>query len=283
LSRHTGLALLVLLSGAEQAPERSSLVDCLARKPLARWVLPPDLREISGLTFTGDGRLLAHDDERARVVELDYRSGREVKAFSLGTAARVGSIVARGDFEAIAVVADRIFLVTSDGVLYQAREGRDGQVVPFAVTRTGAGARCEVEGLEYEPRDKALLFLCKTARVPRFLRTITILRWSLEGERWLVPGRIAIPLGASFRRTYGNDFRPSDLARDPVTGRYLVIAGLNRAAVELTPEGRLVGAGFLGKHHPQAEGVAVARDGTIVVSDEGGHGLAHLTVYACAR
>ncbi|HEV8356806.1 MAG TPA: hypothetical protein VGQ17_08600 [Gemmatimonadales bacterium] len=277
MSRQAGLALLVLLSAAAQAPDRSSLVDCLARKPRARWLLPPDLREISGLTFTSDGRLLAHDDERARVVELDYRSGREVKAF------RLGSITPRRDFEAIAVAADRVFLVTSEGVLYQAREGRDGQAVPFAVTRTGAGARCEVEGLAYEPRDKALLFLCKTARVRGLLRTITILRWSLEGERWLVPERLMIPLDARFRRSYGNEFRGSDLARDPVTGRYLAIAGLNRVAVELTPEGRLVGAGFLGKHHPQAEGVAVARDGTIVVSDEGGHGPAHLTVYDCAR
>jgi uncharacterized protein YjiK len=252
-------------------------VECLAGKPRARWLLPPDLREISGLAFTDDGRLLVHDDGRARIVELDYRTGRVVKAFELGRPVR------RGDFEGIAIAGPRIFLVTSDGVLYETREGKDRDAVPYRRTPTGAGRLCEVEGLAWEPASLALLFLCKTPRVRGLRHSITMLRWSVDGQRWLVPDRITIPMDKKFRDTYGAEFRGSDLARDPVTGRYLAIAGLNRMAVELTADGRIVGAGFLGKHHPQAEGVAVARDGTILVSDEGVRGPAHLAVYACAR
>src|SRR5205814_2130850 len=68
--RLAALALLVLvpLPGPNRGEAR--LVDCLAAKPRTRWVLPPDLREISGLALTDDGRLLTHDDERARIVEL---------------------------------------------------------------------------------------------------------------------------------------------------------------------------------------------------------------------
>lgn len=277
MSRHTGLALLVLLSAPSPGSDRPTPVECLARKPLARWVLPPDLREISGLVLTGDGRLLVHDDERARIVELDYRTGREVKAFELGHPVR------RGDFESIAMAGPRIFLVTSDGVLYETREGKDRDTVPYSRTPTGAGHLCEVEGLASEPGARALLMLCKTPRVRQLRHAITILRWSVDNHRWLVPDRITIPLDKQFRDTYGAEFRGSDLTRDPVTGRYLAIAGINRMVVELTADGRIVGAGFLGKHHPQAEGVAVAKDGTILVSDEGGRGLAHLAVYACAR
>ncbi len=275
--RPAALALLALLPAAGPAPDGAKLVDCLAAKPRIRWALPPDLREISGLALTDDGRLLTHDDERARIVELDYRKGIEVKAFQLGR------IAVRGDFEGIAVAGPRVFLVTSDGVLYEAREGKDGEAVPFSVTPTHAGALCEVEGLAFEPRDRALLLLCKTPRVAELRHMITILRWSLDGKRWLVPDRITIPMDRAFRTTWGHEFRGSDLARDPVTGHYLAIAGLNGMAIELTAEGRLLGAGPLAKHHPQAEGAAVAKGGTILVSDEGGRGPGHLAVYSCAR
>jgi uncharacterized protein YjiK len=275
--RLAAMVLLALLALPAGVADSSRLVSCLAAKPRLRWALPPDLQEISGLVLTDDGRLLVHDDGRARIVELDYRTGREVKAFELGRPVR------RGDFEGIAVAGPRLFLVTSDGVLYETREGKDRDAVPYTRTPTGAGRLCEVEGLAYEPGSQALLLLCKTARVRDLRHAITILRWSIDGHRWLDPDRITIPLDKPFRDTYGAEFRGSDLARDPVTGRYLAIAGINRMAMELTAEGRIVGAGFLGKHHPQAEGVAVARDGTILVSDEGRQGPAHLAVYACAR
>jgi hypothetical protein len=64
---------------------------------IARWVLPPDLAEVSGLALTSAGRLLAHDDELGRVAEIDYRSGVLVKRFMIGKAP------VRADFEGITV------------------------------------------------------------------------------------------------------------------------------------------------------------------------------------
>src|ERR1043166_5967089 len=238
--RLAALALLVLVPQPAPSPGKARLVDCLAAQPRTRWVLPPDLREISGLALTDDGRLLTHDDNRARIVELDYRKGLEAKAFQLGR------IAVRGDFEGIAVAGPQVFLVTSDGVLYEAREGKNGEAVPYTRTPTRAGALCEVEGLAFEPRDRALLLLCKTPRVAELRPVITILRWSLDGKRWLAPDRITIPMDKAFRDAWGREFRGSDLTRDPVTGHYLAIAGINRLAIELTPDGRIVGAGALG-------------------------------------
>ena len=43
--------------------------------PVARWILPDRLGEISGLTLTEDQRLFAHGDEFGRVYEIDYRRG----------------------------------------------------------------------------------------------------------------------------------------------------------------------------------------------------------------
>lgn len=271
------IAAAVVLLPAVQASTGPSRIACLSRKPSARWSLPPALREISGLALTDDGRLLVHGDESARIVQLDYRTGAIVKSFQMGKPAP------RGDFEGMAVAGPRIVLVTSGGRLYESREGNDGESVPATITETNAGALCEIEGLAWEPKDRALLMLCKTPRRAELSHTVSMLRWSPDQRRWLTPDRISLPIDAALRKMIGREFRGSDLARDPVTGHYLAVAGLNQAVVELTPAGELIGAAPLGRHHPQAEGIAVARDGTVLVSDEGGKGPAHLTVYTCAR
>ena len=57
------------------------------------------LEEISGLAVTREGRVFAHNDERAVFYELDPGSGEILKAFSAG----IGGIP--GDFEGIAILS----------------------------------------------------------------------------------------------------------------------------------------------------------------------------------
>ena len=58
-------------------------------------------------------RLLAHDDEWGVVVEIGYRDGSVVKAFSL----RAGRDPVADDFEGIAAAEGHIYLVTSFGTV----------------------------------------------------------------------------------------------------------------------------------------------------------------------
>src|SRR5215212_5748517 len=55
------------LAAADADPSQQTVV--------AKWIVPPELREISGLALTDDGRVLAHDDEVARVYVIDPRAG----------------------------------------------------------------------------------------------------------------------------------------------------------------------------------------------------------------
>src|SRR6478672_7888993 len=71
--------------------------------PVAKWIMPPELREISGLALTPDGRVLAHDDEVSKVYIIDPRRGIMLKQFTLGTGFR-------GDFESIAVAGSDIYM-----------------------------------------------------------------------------------------------------------------------------------------------------------------------------
>jgi len=118
---------------------------------VARFDLPGRLDEISGLAFSPDGRLFAHDDERGRVHEIDPLTGEVGKRFDLGA----GPVA--DDFEGIAIVGERFFLVSSTGRLYEFREGDDRAIVAYRVTDTGLGRGCEIEGLDWDPAADELL------------------------------------------------------------------------------------------------------------------------------
>jgi len=239
--------------------------------------LPHALREISGLAVTDDGRVLAHDDERGVIYELDYRRGAIVKAFSLGAPP------IHGDFEGIAVAGPRIFLMTSTGLLYETREGRDGASVPYVRYDTGLGALCELEGLAYEPADRTLVIPCKRPHTRALVGMVTLFRWSVE-QRRPAASRVSIGLAAIVSGTGTRGFAPSAVERDPRSGHYVVVAGPERAVAEVTRDGALVAARLLPRGlHRQPEGITFVGDSVVLISDEGGDRRGTLTWYSHVR
>ena len=118
-------------------------------------VLPKSLREISGLAVADDGRIFTHNDENSEVSQVDPATGNIVKRF------HVGEKGMKGDFEGIAVVGARFFLVSSRGELYEFAEGADEAVVPYEIRKTGLNVENDVEGLCYDPETQSLLLACK--------------------------------------------------------------------------------------------------------------------------
>jgi len=90
--------------------------------PVAMWIMPNELKEISGLALTADGKVLAHDDEIGRVYVIDPRGGVILKRFNLGESPP------HGDFEAITVAGSDIYLLDSNGKLYVFQDGADGSL-----------------------------------------------------------------------------------------------------------------------------------------------------------
>jgi uncharacterized protein YjiK len=177
--------------------------------------MPGRLDEISGLALTSEGRLFAHNDEHASVYEVDVGTGTVTRGFSLGDPA------VRGDFEGIAVVGERIFLVTSRGMLYEFREGPPGSSVAFRETDLGVGDHCEVEGLAHHAADASLLVACK--EVTPDDSHVVIHRVPLDPTRGqLAPIRVA---KERIRAAGGTrNFSPSAVAIDPETGHLVLLA-----------------------------------------------------------
>ena len=253
------------LSGADSAGD--------PEVPLARWMLPTSLNEISGLALTSDGRLLVHGDESAQVWEIDYRRGLLVKRFSLG------ANPIKGDFEGITIANDVVWLLDSKGKLYEFKEGPDDAHVDFRMHDTGLKKDCEFEGLAYDPTLKALLLACKNIKAKADRNAVIIYRWSLAAtDSASRLTRMLLPVSSVRGGNSWNSLQVSDITVDPATGNYVLIASKERAIIEISPAGEAVSARSLPEGHEQPEGVAIAKS-LLLVSDEAAKGQASITIY----
>ena len=92
----------------------------------------------------------------------------------------------------------------------------------------------------------------------------------------------AIRVQAAGLEAFGlaDHFAPSGVEVDPETGFLILISARQESIIEITPSGRIVSGFHLGSdRHPQAEGIAILPDGTLLLADERQRGRAHITSY----
>lgn len=241
--------------------------------PLAYWQMPEPLQEISGQTLTRDGRMLVHGDEIGQIWEVDYRRGILVKSFTLG------KDVLRDDFESIAVAGDDIYMLTSRGMLYQLREADNGKRVPYTKTDTGLEKECEFEAMTFDPAITSLIFVCKENLRKSQKDNLTLFRWNLTGAVNTRLSRISIPLDSVVGMNKWKKLHPTDIAIDPLTGNYVIVASIEQAILSITPDGAVVFARPLPPGHQQAEGLAITRDSLLILSDEAAKIPASISLY----
>lgn len=260
-------------SGDAQAQARSESVagSLFAAAPLRQTRLPDQLHEISGLAVSPDGRLFAHDDERAVIYEIDTQ-GRIIKSFAIGSPAETG------DFEGLAITpAGEFWMTTSRGELRRFREGADGATVEAATFDTGLRDVCEIEGLAYLASEESLILACKRNEARGMRDTISLYAWR-DGAGMATPWR-RLPEAELTQAASIEHFRPSSLDIDTRTGRIILLSARDGALAELDAD-RVLSVRALGPQHVQAEGAAVLADGALAIADEGGDGRALLSIYS---
>ena len=214
--------------------------------------------------------------KKASFTSLIIGKGKSLKAFQLSD--MTNPIAA--DFEGIAIVGDRVYLVTSSGRLYECNEGTPGESVLFTVYTTGGGRDYEIEGLAYDASRRVLLLMSKGTRKAKLKEQLTLYHWSVDEKRFIEAAHIVIPIIEFTRHIKGKQFQPSGIERHPTSGNYFVVAARQTAIAEITPEGEVVAVKqFPALRHRQAEGITFAADGTLIIADEGAGAKARLTLY----
>lgn len=241
--------------------------------PLARWLLPTSLAEISGLALTSDGRLFAHNDESPAITELDYRRGAVVKQFFPGQKGW------RGDFEGLAIAGDRFFLLESNGTLDEFREGAAGERVDVTTHDTHLGKECEFESVAYDSTANALILACKNVRTEQFKDMVVLYRYDLSTSDEIGVSELTVPLSDAIGANDWKKLHPTDITVDPFSGNYVFVAAPEKAFVVMTPTGAVLESRPLDGRHPQAEGIAITRDGILIISDESVKSPAAITLY----
>jgi uncharacterized protein YjiK len=265
--RIAAVALLGFLSTACQSgqPDDNDIV---------QWQLPDKLREISGLALTRDERLLAVTDEEGIVYEIDYLNGGLVKAFA------IGEPTVRGDFEGIAVLDDKVWLLTSNARLFSFPEGLDGERVAYERVDTDLDDECEFEGLAADSTTGTLLLVCKDSKKKK--KGLRIFVWRAAGDKNQKPLEIDLDEDAMADGISRNRVNPSGIAINPVTENRIVVAARQRAVFEMARNGQLIDVILRldADRHLQPEGVVVTQDGRLIIADEAGNGTATLAIYS---
>jgi uncharacterized protein YjiK len=230
----------------------------------ATFDMPSGLKEISGLAVAGPDSVFTHDDNYAIVYEIALGNGHVLRAFAFGDP------TIEGDFEGIATANGKVYLITSDGLIYSAVPVANGKRASFQVYDTGIGSRCEIEGLAEAPEPGSLLVLCKRPRQKDAELRLTIYRWPLDTEEALAEPWLSLPMKDLLDKEDRSDFRPSALEWDPARQKLYVVSGRDHLLLVFDKDKHLLLQRHLDrKKHPQTEGVTVMPDGRLVLSDEG--------------
>jgi len=222
------------------------------------------LDEISGLVITDDGRLFCHDDERAIIYQVDYKTGNIIKRFQLG------KFGLESDFEGIAIAGKKFFLLSSDGKLYEFEEGDDLEKVKFKRYNLGFSSKFEFEGICYEAKFNTLLIVSKKYAGKKNKGNRAIFSFSLDNFKLNKSPKILVSLKELSSRFNIKNFYPSGITKHSKSGDYFIISSKGQPSiVRISNSGKLLNAYKLDKKNfAQPEGVVFLSNSTLLISNE---------------
>lgn len=232
------------------------------------------LDEISGLAFN-NSKLFAHNDEKGTIFEIDNITAQIKKSFFLGR----WTVIA--DFEGIAFADSFFYLITSDGVLYKFKEGKEGEAVDYEIIKTGLSSKFEIEGLCFDPETNSLLFACKDYPGKGYKGYRAVYSFSLKDFKTSRKPRFLISL-KDLKREYNiKNFFPSGIERHPSGDSFFIISAKDDAAiVEISKKGEILHAvDIKNSLYKQPEGITFDQDGVLIIADEANARKPTLTKY----
>ncbi len=251
-------------------------------EPNERFELPNRLKEISGLGISEDERfLLAVQDEEGKLFFIDRENGkveREVEFWK------------DGDYEGVEGLGDRIFVLKSNGNLYEISKLEEEK--PFVRKfETPLDRDFDLEGLGYDPVKNCLLLACKAkaGNGPEFQRKKAIYAFdlihntigeqptlciSLEDVHQFLGTDPVVKELDKLKEFFGSEdqlgFSPSGIAVHPISGNWYITSAVGDLLMVLQPGGKILHIEQLkSKLHKQAEGIAFTKDGTLYIANEG--------------
>lgn len=247
--------------------------------PDAEFRLPGKLKEISGLTYLGDGILGAVQDEEGRLYRLDPETG---------TLLGEERFRKDGDYEGIERAGDRLFVLRSDGTLYEIEDWQSDDPDDDKI-ETGLDGGNDTEGLAYDAARNRLLIACKedpgadlqgVKAIYAFdLATMTLVPepvYTIPTEEFEAEMPSEGALNDRIRQVMQpawdlSGFKPAALAMHPLADHLYVLSSVRRAIVVLdATSGEMLAVWPIPDEiYMQPEGLAFLPDGELYIASEG--------------
>lgn len=241
-------------------------------KPINKWELPPQLKEVSGIVKLDNNQVLAIEDMHPTLYILNLAND---KATIVDTISFYETAKEKFDIEDVAVVGNDAYALWSHGSIFKITDWKKGKQVKEI--ETGLDKKNNTEGLAYDPVTGNLLIACKNEsgledekKSARALYELDLKKENLLEKPFLV-------IESKDLKDMSGDkvkFFPSGVAVNPNTHDIYVISTKDtKCMAQFSHEGQLKSFDYLDKDLlEQPEGICFDPAGNLFISTEGKHG-----------
>ena len=240
--------------------------------PNQKYFMPYVLEEISGLSFKKPNTILAIDDESGKMFEYNISEKNIIHSIAFNKS---------GDYEGIELVNDEVFVLKSDGDLFQFTYGENKQTKAIKFENK-LSSKNDTEGLGYDSKTNQLLIACKEKAGIEDNEYDGRAFYSVDIDNMKLNEKPVFIIGPNELKTFWEEnrffnyekdrikFKPSAIAAHPITGHLYILSSVGKMLVVVDSKGEIqatypVSPRILG----QPEGLCFAPNGDMFISSEG--------------
>lgn len=279
---HVKLLFFVLfaLTSCESAKSQpNKLIPYTLTAPSERLELPDTLREISGITYLSDSTIACIQDENGIVFIYNFQQKTIQNQFSFHL---------DGDYEGIAKVDQTLYILRSDGMLFEIKNYLSSN---FKMDAFATGIPiANNEGLCYDAKNDRLLIGCKSklGKGPEFKNLRVLYAFDLKtkklGEKPLYEfnveqikhlakkNNLELPVKTNKKGEVEPviKFTTSEVAIHPISKHVYLLSSTDPMLFIFDSEGKLVTLELLDANlFNKAEGITFLPNGDMLISNEG--------------
>jgi len=232
---------------------------------IKKWSMPKELTEISGLSYKDEKQFACVQDEVGKIFIYNIATSSVEKQISFGAA---------GDYEGLAVVDKTIWVLRTDGKLFEVSD-LDAAKPTVKEYSTHLTIKQDPEGLCYDKKNNRLLIAIKGIE-PGTEDYKGIYSFDLASKKMDQQPAFKIDL---LDKVFGNNgsgkkkkgsINPSGIVIHPINGDIYIVDGRNQQLLVIDGSGKIKKLYPLSsKDFSQPEGIAFNSAGDLFIANEG--------------